>query len=186
MTLEAEDLPMLQRLLAAHDPAALEYLYPYARLLEVVLQRRFGDLIAADDRQDIVADALLHAYETGQRFDPARSSIKTWMIMLAVYQAREFLRRHDARSIPLDLVDPVVLPTEHAVPAAPHPGVTLQRLLAQLPARRAHILELYYYEEQPMTEIAARLHISVAAVKSHLSHARSDLRRELEADLALA
>jgi DNA-directed RNA polymerase specialized sigma24 family protein len=37
-----------------------------------------------------------------------------------------------------------------------------------------------------MTEIAARLHISVAAVKSHLSHARSDLRRELEADIAMA
>ncbi|HSH78460.1 MAG TPA: sigma-70 family RNA polymerase sigma factor [Herpetosiphonaceae bacterium] len=177
-----EDVGVLTRLLAQHEPAALEHLYQYARLLEVILEQRFGSRISDEDRKDIVADALIHAWQTGDRFDPTLSSLKSWLIMVLVYRAREFLRRNGAgNNIPIEQVDPGVLMSDfRPLVVEQRPGVLIRQLLQQLPPRRARIVEMYYYEGRPVLEIAKMLGITPATVKSHLSKGRDSLRQLLE------
>jgi RNA polymerase sigma factor (sigma-70 family) len=178
---------MLAKLLAKRDPAALEHLYQYARLLEIVLYRRFGRRFSPEDREDIVADALIHAWQTGDRFDPRLSSLKTWLIMLVTYQARAFLRRNGGYDhVPLDEVAEGIAAPDHISheDRQHHPSDTMARVLARLSARRAKVLEMYYYDRQAIVEIAHELQITEATVRSHLCLARSSLRRELEAEQA--
>lgn len=181
MLRQTEDISTLGRLLAARDPSVLEYLYQYARLLEVVLERRYGHALDAEDRKDIVADALIHAWQTGDRFDPTLSAVKSWLVMITVYRAREFLRRHgEGNSLPLDDVDPGMLVAEYPPSVdEEQPSAIVRRLLQQLPARRARVMEMYYYEGRPVTEIAATFGITPTAVRSHLSHGRAGLRQAL-------
>ena len=176
----------LATLLAQRDPAALEQLYQHRRSLEAVLYRRFGTQIAAEDRTDIVADTLLHAWHAAARYDPCLSSVKAWLIMLTTYQAREFLRRsNQGRTTSLEYVADR-LPANDREPRREEgrPGTLIARLLARLPVRRARVIEMFYYEAQPTSEIARSLGISEAAVRSHLSHGRASLRRELELEPA--
>src|SRR5687767_921578 len=141
MVPDVEESAILQSMLAARQPRALELLYHYARLLEVVLERKFGTRLCAEDRRDIVADALIHAWQTGDRFNPRLSSLKSWLIMIAIFQAREFLRRTgDDSVLPIDAVQPPVCSMTHDVGGDEEPSPTLQRLLAKLPERRRRVL----------------------------------------------
>ncbi len=181
MLSHAEDPLRLHCLLARREPAALEELFKYAGLLRLVVRRRFGTAIAEEDCRDIVADTLLHAWRTGERFDPSLSSVKSWLIVLTVYRAREFLRRMGSLStVSLDHVEPSTCARHHQpAPADEQPSEQIERLLRRLPPRRARIVEMHYYEGCSVLEIAQRLEISQGAVKSHLSNGRADLRRVL-------
>ncbi len=169
----------LYDLLAVGDPAALEYLYQYAPRLERTLQRRFGDVIAPEDIKDIVRDGLIRALRTGHRFDPDRAQITTWLNTLTHYEALDFLRRNLA-AVSLEVVpqrEPT--PQQESQVEEQEPSALIARILEQLPTQRAAILRMHYYEGRSHAEIAQLLQISPGAVKSHLSHARSDIRREL-------
>ncbi len=181
MTLEGEETTAFHRLLTIHDASAMEYLYRYSTFLEIVLRRRFGGQIDGEDRKDIVADALLHAWETRDRFDPHRSSLKCWLAMIVVFKAREFLRRNGmGRFVRLDQIDAEMLQLEDQPRGEqPNLGLAIKQLLEQLPARRALVMKMHYDEGRPIQEIATRLHISQAAVASHLSQGRASLRRVL-------
>lgn len=181
----AKNTSTFYRRLAEHDPAVLNILFRHARLLEVALYHRFGHYLCDDDLRDIVADALIHAWEIGHRFDPTRADLKSWLVMLAVFQAREFLRRsRRANQMPLECADQYS--TTHDVcdsaPDLQQPSIRLKRVLDQLPARRASVMYLHYYDGQSVAEIAQRLEISESAVKSHLSNGRASLRQALEAE----
>ena len=188
MTLEGEETTAFHRLLTVQDASAMEYLYRYSRYLEIVLHHKFGEHIDGEDRKDIVADTLLHAWETRDRFDPHRSSLRCWLAMIVVFKAREFLRRNGmGRYIRLDQMDTEVLTLEDQ-PQAEQPslGIAIKQLLEQLPARRALVMKMHYNEGRPIQEIARLLHISEAAVASHLSQGRASLRRALVAECLAA
>lgn len=179
---ESAESATLQRLLAERDPAALEYLYQYAPRLERALGRKFGAVIAPEDIKDIVRDGLIRALRTGDRFDPGIAQITIWLNTLVHYEALEFLRRNLA-VMPLEFVKQSELKPQHANHVAQQqPSPTIEHILQHLPKRRAAILRMHYYEGRSYAEIAQMLKITQAAVKSHLSHARSDIRKELEAD----
>jgi len=184
MSVETKDTEHIQRLLVEQDPSALEYLFQYARLLEVILQRRFGEFLDEEDCRDIVADTLIYAWQSGERFSPQLSSMKSWLIMLVMYRAREHLRRNrTAHSVPLDAVAlEAAMPEEAQVHGVQHPSGKFRRLLDRLPPRRALIIEMYYYEGRTVAEIARTLRISEAGVRSHLSHGRASLRQAFESE----
>ncbi len=166
-------------LLAARSPEALDYLYQFAPRLERVLSQKFGAGIPEEDIKDIVCDTLIRAVETGDRFDRRRARLLTWLNTLAHYEALDFLRRHP-RTISLDqLVSDIPVVAPEQTEGDHEPGPQLMRALRRLPQRRSRVLLMYYFERYSTAEIAGQLHISTAAVKSHLSHARSDLRLAL-------
>lgn len=56
--------------------------------------------------------------------------------------------------------------------------------LGRLPFRQREAVVLFYWNDLPIAAIADLMNISGSAVRAHLTHARSALRRTLEVDHA--
>ncbi|WP_375498623.1 RNA polymerase sigma factor [uncultured Jatrophihabitans sp.] len=135
----------------------------------VRLARRLG----AAEWEDVAQDALALAWRRFDSFDPARGTARTWLLMLVHDQAGKSVRR---RRPHLQLTDVSAV--------NPHPAwelrVDLQRAIAELTDRQRAVVELHYFLDLPVSDIAAVLGIAVGTVKSTLSDARRKLRDRLE------
>lgn len=180
-----EDMTVLTQLLAEHHPTALEQLYTYAPRLEYALQRRFGAVIDKEDLKDIVRDALIRAWQMGERFDPHAAALTTWLSTLAHYEARSFLRAHSnliAPTTQAECVDHWASTCAHQQQAEDQqPSAHMQQVLQALPMQQATLVRQHYYEGRPYGELAQLHHIHEVTIKSQLSRARSTLRKRLSA-----
>lgn len=186
--LDENSVVVLQRLLQERNPAALQQLYEFGPRLELSVQRKFGSFISHEDIQDIVADALVRAYQTGDRFDPAQSRLTTWLNQLVHYEALTFLRKRrmlDGRS-PDDLEGQLVAvmeqqPSRHLFT----PSSRLAPLLQRLPDGYAEVLLRYYYDGLNEERIAELFETTPRAIRTRLSRARRRLRALIDAEAPL-
>lgn len=132
------------------------------------------------DAQDITAQTFVAALRAIKRFDPARSSIRTWLIGIARHKLADHWRKHPAK-VGLD-----------AVKQAANPGPSVDELvglrldmaavraaLAQLPADRAEVIQLRLLGGLSTAETAKSMGRSEGAIKMLLLRALKDLRRLL-------
>lgn len=122
------------------------------------------------DRDDVVQEALTAAWRKWQSYDASRGTPQAWLLGIVADQARKARRRR-----PTELVDVAVLTDRPA-------DVDLERAVRALPARQRLSVELHYFLDLPVAEVAAVMECSVGTVKATLSHARSRLQRELGED----
>lgn len=183
--LNDETVELLQRLLHERNPLALQYLFEFGPRLEISLRRKFGSLIAYEDVQNIVADALVRAYETGDRFDPTKSRLTTWLNQLAHYEALTFLRSQrmlDGRA-PEDLEDKLVaVMNQQLSPHLSEPSSWIASLLSQLSDGDADLLDRYYYDGLNEERIAELLGTNPRAIRTRLSRARKRLGKLISAE----
>ena len=134
------------------------------------------------DVEDAVQQAFLQAFVAIRRFEGA-AAFSTWMTRIAVNEA--LMRARRARRGPLHVVpDPEVLSSGASGPEqrasarelVEAVGVAIRRL----PASHRETLQLRCLDGLSVTQAAARLGVSEAAVKIRLSRARRMLRRALE------
>jgi RNA polymerase sigma-70 factor (ECF subfamily) len=153
----------LCRYAAAGDAAAFEELYRRHReLVRSVVHRHVYDGGRVDD---LVQEAFAEAWRAIGRFDPARSTARTWLAMLATRRCIDALRRAAVRP----LLDELTLASE---PAEPDPGdgialrVTVDRALARLGAQQRAMLRMIYGEGRSYREVAELLGIPIGTAKS--------------------
>jgi RNA polymerase sigma-70 factor (ECF subfamily) len=140
------------------------------------------------DVEDAVQQAFLQAFVAIRGFEGA-AAFSTWMTRIAVNEA--LMRARQARRGPLYVVpDPELLPSGTAGPeqraAARELVEAVGAAVRRLPARHRETLQLRCIEGLSVTQAAARLGVSEAAVKIRLSRARRVLRRALEPDERVA
>jgi len=138
-----------------------------------------GDREAAED---LVQEATLAAFVSlGRLRDPAR--FRSWFYGTVVNVTRAWRRRQVGRPLTLDDWDTVRLiahPVDEAAQLELRWIVT--GALRCLPEATRTVLALFYYDGLTVREIAARLGITTAAVKSRLHKGRSQLGRLLIAE----
>ena len=150
----------------------------HLRACRVVALAVVGDVQAAED---IAQDAFIQAIE---RIDDCRKPdrFREWLMQIARNRARNHLRdRGHGRHDPIDVV-PL-----HS--GAPQPDVSAERgelrdrliaAMAGLSETRREVLLLHDLEGWTHEEIAGLLALPPGTVRSHLHHARRDMRRALE------
>ena len=167
-----DDRALIQRIRDG-DPAA------WQSLVDGVADRLFhaACLLCRNDRdaEDAVQESFLRFVKTLSRFR-GDSSLYTWLYGILLNVVRQQRRQWH-------LIVPMDTPPDCATGDA-NIGATLDReaasevLLAAMrkltPKHRA-VLTLRYYEQLPVTDIAARLGIGVGTVKSRLFHARRQM-----------
>jgi RNA polymerase sigma factor (sigma-70 family) len=130
-------------------------------------------LVGRSDCDDVVHDALTAAWRKWASYDPGRGTPGAWLLAIVADQARKSRRRR--REMPL-LGD-----------AGTHldrlADVDLERAVRRLPARQRLAVELHYFLDLPVTEVAATMGCAEGTVKATLSHARVRLERELGEEL---
>lgn len=183
------DEQTIHRQLLARDPAGLDALvdqlgHKVYRLVQLVL----GGLGNQQDVEEVVSDALAAAWERASEFDPARSTLTNWVLMLAKYAAldrRRALRRQNldaagqAKVIPLEAApEPAAAASEEEVLAEADQAVVHEALRSLPPAERELLVRRYFFEE-PLAELARDLGLTRGALDTRLWRARQHLKQLL-------
>jgi RNA polymerase sigma-70 factor (ECF subfamily) len=177
------DRQLLGRLVA-RDEAALGELHDrYAPALEALALRILRDAAAAEE---VVQEVFLHAWRRAGSYDPRRSSVSTWLVLVTRSRAIDHLRSRRVVERTHDHVRH--LAPLHEPPAGArrvHEGERRRRIraeLARLPAEQRQVLELAYYRDLTQSEIAASTGIPLGTVKTRTLLAMRKLRGALEAE----
>lgn len=133
-------------------------------------------LVGAADGEDVLQDALGVAWRKRGRFDPERGSARSWLLALVADQARKTHRRTLRRLRPLTYLAHV-----DADPAV-EPAVDLERAIGRLSVRQKLAVDLYYYLDLPVADVAAVMGCSEGTAKSTLADARARLHEYLGDD----
>jgi RNA polymerase sigma-70 factor (ECF subfamily) len=175
----------LLRLVADRRPEALAELYDrFAPLLLPLARRILG---SAPEAEDILQETLIRVWNNPERYDPARSSVSTWLVLLTRSRAIDRLRSrkvvdrtHDAAQLEKP---------DHASPEAPESVFTQERRermrqeLEKLPAEQRQVIEMAFYEGLSQSEIAARSGIPLGTVKTRTLLAMKKLRAALRDEI---
>ncbi len=130
--------------------------------------------------EDLVQETFVRLWRSAHRYDPARSSVRTFVFTLARRAAVDLWRRRGA-SVPHELDEP------EAEGAAGNDAfehlllrLAVGEALAELSAPHREVLELQYREDLTQAQIAERLGIPLGTVKTRAMHALRALTRYLD------
>lgn len=134
-----------------------------------ILERR-------QEAEEVIQDCFVQVWKQASRFDPKRSSAKTWLYLIVRSRAIDRLRKLRGQaplsSTPLEIVIDRGIdadrPTENEVEN--HPAL---RRLKSLSPRQRETIELAFFEGYTHAEIANLKDIPLGTVKS-------DIRRSLQ------
>ena len=172
------------------DPAAFEELV--RRYQDRLLTVMFHLVGSREEAEDLAQEVFLRVYRHRKEYHP-QAKFSTWLFTIAHHLAQNIYRRRQRKpEAQLDLTDSAALarqPLEnwHAsvMPSPDHRvrqeelSQVVQQALNQLNERQRLAVVLNKFEDMSYQEIADIMGISVKAVKSLLSRARSQLRELL-------
>jgi len=173
------------------DTAAFEELVElYQHRLVAVMHHLVGN---TEEAEDLAQEVFLRVYRARKKYTP-KAKFSTWLFTIANNLALNALRTRQRRpAVPLDQRDSGPLgprPAEQLVhDRAGPPGQRMQQqelaavvrnALVGLNERQRMAVVLNKYEDMNYAEIAEVMNLSVKAIKSLLSRARTNLRVALQ------
>ncbi len=176
----------LLRQVTDRQPEALGILYNrYASTLLALGRRILGSV---SDAEEILQEVFLHVWNHASRYDPARSSVSTWLILIARSRAIDRLRTrkvvertHESSA--------QANPVEHASPEGVETVFLqerrerVQQELSKLPPEQKQVLEMAFYQGLSQSEIAARADLPLGTVKTRTLLAMRKLRNALRDEI---
>ncbi|MCA9149654.1 MAG: sigma-70 family RNA polymerase sigma factor [Planctomycetales bacterium] len=182
------DQEILQRVLGG-DVDAFRQLF--RRLEADVYQLCARILNDTNDAEDVTSEVFFEFWERRDRFDPQRSSIRTYLLLLTRSRAIDRLRslvnnRKPQPASDEQLENQMLSTANFASPGDSLVQAETQHLAAEKlkslePQQRA-VLELTFYRGLSHTQIAEQLAMPLGTVKSHLRRGVAQLRLAFGAD----
>jgi len=166
------DESLIQQL-AAGEYCAMQLLF--ARYSVRVFRFVLGIVRDQSLADDLVSDIFLDLWRRRYRFD-GRSTASTWLLAVARHKAISALRRRRMHAGLEDATD-VEDPSSSAQTAAEvkDRNKVLASCIAKLSANHREIVDLVYYHEKPIEEVARILGIPLNTVKTRMHYARKQL-----------
>ena len=98
-------LELAVRLLDNDEDVLEEILRAFGPPVLFVLRQKFDGVLTREDIEDVVSIALDRLWQSRQRYDDRRGSLKTWLFAIAENAARDVLKLgwHKARELECDL-----------------------------------------------------------------------------------
>lgn len=135
--------------------------------------------------EEIASDVYLQAWRGAAKYDPLRSKVLTWLLMICRSRALDWLRARETAEVLHDA--PETLAEETASPGgSPHDlleavqsGHALHQALAKLPPVQRQLLGLAFFRGLSHQEIAEQARLPLGTVKSHIRRAVDTLRAHL-------
>lgn len=164
--------------IASGNRLAMQVLYArhHTRIYRFILRLVGNDAFA----EDLTSEVFISVWRQADRFE-ARSAVTTWLLAIARYKAIAELRRRPAMSPDegnADISDPADDP-EVALQGK-HRGEILRRCLRQLTPEHREIIDLVYYHEKSVQEVADIVGIPGNTVKTRMFYARKKLSELLQ------
>ncbi len=177
------DEDLLRRVEGGDDGAFREL---FARYAAVAHALAFRVVRQAQVAEEIVQEAFLAVWQSAERYDRARGSVRAWLMGTVHHRAVDAVRREQAQrrrtdeaatSAPVVVEDPAddVL----SVIDRPRERGLVRRALADLPAEQRDVIERMYYDGLSQTQIAERTGLPLGTVKSRTLLGMRRLRERL-------
>jgi RNA polymerase sigma-70 factor (ECF subfamily) len=167
--------------IAAGNRLAMQALFARhnVRIYRFVL-RMVGDNGLAED---LTSEVFLSVWQQAHRFE-ARSAVTTWLLAIARYKALAELRRRpqaaSSERESSDISDPADTPD--VAFEIKHRGEILRKCLARLSREHREVIDLVYYHEKSVQEVAEIIGIGGNTVKTRMFYARKQLSKLLAAE----
>ena len=176
----------LVQAIVERSPEAIAELYDrYSGMLKALSQRILHD---PSDAEEILQETFLQVWNQAGRYDPKRSSVSTWLVLISRSRSIDRLR---SRQVKLRTATAAGRenPDIHTSPK----GVgnvlgqerrkRLQEEMARLPSEQSQVLELAFYGGMTQSEIAEHTGIPLGTVKTRTLLAMKKLRQALHAEI---
>lgn len=177
---EDDDAELVRRI-ADGDGDALAQLFDlHSPVVLGLLSRMLG---ARSEAEEVLQEAFLQVWTQADRYDPARSSARGWILMLARSRALDRLRRREARRRrEEDSVEESDMSVHPVGTERLEESETRNRVgsaLGVLSAEQRRCIELAFFEGLTHTQIADRLKAPLGTVKSRILLGMNKLRQAL-------
>jgi RNA polymerase sigma-70 factor, ECF subfamily len=154
------------------DAMAALYARHNVRLYRFIV-RLTGNAATAED---IVSEVFLEVWRSAVRFE-AKSSVPTWLLAIARYKALSLMRRRVDEPLDERAASAVEDASDdpEAATAKIERGAIVRKCLTQLPAAQREVMDLVYYHDKSVDEVAEIVGISPNTVKTRMFYARGKL-----------
>jgi RNA polymerase sigma-70 factor (ECF subfamily) len=177
---------VLLRQIVDRRPEALAALYDRHAATLLALARRI--LGGSADADDVLQEIFVHVWNHASRYDAARSSVSTWLVLITRSRAIDRLRNRKVVERAHE-GSQAAQPAHHASPEGPEAVFLrerrdrVRREMDNLPPEQRQVIEMAFYEGLTQSEIAARADLPLGTVKTRTLLAMKKLRGALRAEI---
>jgi RNA polymerase sigma-70 factor, ECF subfamily len=160
--------------IARGDRLAMQVLFArhHVRIYRFVL-RLLRDEMAA---KDVISEVFLDVWRQASRFE-GRSAVSTWLIAIARFKALSSLRKRREEGLDEETMETIEEPSDN-------PAISIEKLdkseklrqcLGALTREHREVIDLVYYHEKSVEEVAQIIGIPENTVKTRMFYARKKL-----------
>jgi len=166
--------------IASGDRLAMQVLFAryHVRVFRFVLRLVRDESVA----EDLISDVFLDVWRQAGRFEK-RSAVSTWLLAIARFKALSALRRKPDEALDEEAAEAIEDPSDNPAVtlAKKDKSAELRKCLGGLSAEHREIIDLVYYHEKSVEEVAVIVGIPENTVKTRMFYARKKLAELLKA-----
>jgi len=166
--------------IASGDRLAMQVLFArhHVRVYRFVLRLVRDETTA----EDLISEVFLDVWRQAGRFE-GRSAVSTWLLAIARFKALSALRRRPDEELDDATAEAIEDPSDDPEVALEKKdkSVLIRKCLQGLSAEHREIIDLVYYHEKSVEEVAEIVGIPENTVKTRMFYARKRLAELLKA-----
>jgi RNA polymerase sigma-70 factor (ECF subfamily) len=165
---------MLISLIADGDKRAMQVLYARhnVKVYRFILRLTGNQSLA----EDLVSEVFLDVWRQAEGFE-SKSQVSTWLLAIARYKALSALRRRTDEHLDDQMVATIedTADNPETVVGTKDRNTIVQKCLTQLSPAHREVIDLVYYHEKSVDEVARIVGVPPATVKTRMFYARNKM-----------
>ena len=165
--------------IAGGDRLAMQVLFArhHVRVYRFVLRLVHNQATA----EDLISEVFLDIWRQAGKFE-GRSAVTTWMLGIARFKTLSALRRRQEDELDEEMAERIEDRADdpETALAKKDKGAVLRQCLTALSAEHREVIDLVYYHEKSVEEVAEIVGIPAATVKTRMFYARKKLSELLK------
>jgi RNA polymerase sigma-70 factor, ECF subfamily len=161
-------------LIADGNKRAMQVLYARhnVRVYRFILRLTGNQSLA----EDLVSEVFLDVWRQAEGFE-AKSQVSTWLLAIARYKALSALRRRTDEHLDDQMAATIEDTADNPETAVgtKNRNMIVQKCLTQLSPAHREVIDLVYYHEKSVDEVAKIVGVPPATVKTRMFYARSKM-----------
>ena len=131
--------------------------------------------------EDLISEVFLDVWRQADRFE-GRSAVSTWLLAIARFKALSFMRRKPDEELDEETAGAIEDRSDDPEVSVQKKdkSVALRKCLAVLSPEHREVIDLVYYHEKTVQEVAELVGIPEATVKTRMFYARKRLSELLK------
>lgn len=166
--------------IATGDRLAMQVLFArhHVRVYRFVLRLVRDESVA----EDLISEVFLDVWRQAGRFE-GRSQVSTWLLAIARFKALSALRRRPDEELDDETAEAIEDPSDDPEVSLDKKdkSAAIRKCLEKLSAEHREIIDLVYYHEKSVEEVAKIVGIPENTVKTRMFYARKRLAELLKA-----